>query len=55
MNWTQLIPALAVTAWFVSSTVVGNDRECTFRDYRGRVHVRTIPAASTCPNSIEVD
>lgn len=55
MALTRLIPAaLALVAWFVSSTVVGNDRECSFRDFKGRVHVRTIPAASTCPSSIEV-
>lgn len=50
---TRLAP-LALVAWFIGSTVTGNDRECQFKDYRGRVHVRTIPAASTCPSSIEV-
>lgn len=49
----RFIP-LFVTAWFIGSTVTGNDRECSFRDFKGRVHVRTIPAASTCPSSIEV-
>lgn len=45
---------LALVAFLVGSTVIRNDRRCEFKDYRGRVHYQTIPAASTCPSSIEV-
>ncbi|HEU4583281.1 MAG TPA: hypothetical protein VFS67_33720 [Polyangiaceae bacterium] len=51
----RLVPtALALVAFFVSSTVVKNDRHCVYRDYRGREHVQTIPAANLCPASVEV-
>jgi hypothetical protein len=49
----RFIP-LFVTAWLVGSTVISNDRVCSFRDYRGRTHTLTIAAAKLCPNSIEV-
>lgn len=51
----QLVTAtLALVAFFVSSTVVKNDRHCVYRDYRGREHVQTIAAAKLCPASVEV-
>lgn len=45
---------LAVVAWLIGSTVAGNSRTCSYKDYTGRVYSVVQPASETCDPSIQV-
>jgi len=54
MNYLNRIATLAVVAWLVGSTVVGNTKTCNYRDYTGRTYNVVQPASESCDATIEV-